>query len=225
MNLLAIDTSTDLLTVAIDVHGETHSEEQGSMRQHAQRLLPMIERLLARAGASFSQLDGIVFGRGPGSFTGLRIACSVAKGLGYAHDVPLFPVSSLAAIANDVYQTEVGKGSDAHVLAMIDARMRQVYWGYFPDQSYTVKEQVTSAIDVVLPSSGPLIVAGVGFESYVLDLPDVLRAQVVKQCCIFPQALAMIRLVNTGEIKPVSAAEALPVYVRNQVTQGGESRG
>ena len=107
MNLLAIDTSTEHATVAVTAHGELFSEEQGSMRQHAQFLLPMVERMLGLAGLSLTQLDGIVFGRGPGSFTGLRIACSVAKGLAYAHDLPLYPVSSLAAIAYEAHQADV----------------------------------------------------------------------------------------------------------------------
>lgn len=97
--LLAIDASTDQASVALLINGVSISEEQGSQRTHAQILLPMIDKLLTEANSSLNQLDGIVFGCGPGSFTGLRIACSMAKGLAYAHDLPLIPVSSLAAIA------------------------------------------------------------------------------------------------------------------------------
>ncbi len=219
MNLLAIDTSTERATVAISVNGEMFSEEQDGMREHAKLLLPMVERLLALAKVSCSKLDAIVFGCGPGSFTGLRVACSVAKGLAYAHDLPLYPVSSLAAIA---YQT-TRSGSD--VLAMIDARMHQVYWGYFTAGTYDVVEYVTSAPDVVLPSASPIILAGVGFESYASQLPKAVQSQIIQQITIFPDAKAMIGLVQSGQIKPVSAVDALPVYVRDQVTQGGESRG
>ena len=225
MNILAIDTSTDVASVALDVHGIIYSDEQGGLRQHAQLLLPMIEQLLARADLSFSQLDGIAFGRGPGSFTGLRIACSVAKGLAYAHDVPLYPVSSLAAIADEVYHTDQSCDSSHSILSMIDARMHQVYWGYFTGASFHVDEKVTAATDITLSSVRPLILAGVGFESYALQLPPVVIGQIVKQCTIFPKATAMIRLVQSGKITAVSAAEALPVYVRDDVTQGGETRG
>ena len=225
MNLLAIDTSTDLASVAIAVHDNIYSEEQSGLRQHAQLLLPMIEGILLRAGLTFSQLDAIAFGRGPGSFTGLRIACSVAKGLAYAHDLPLYPVSSLATIANEVYETDQGNGLGYHVLTMIDARMHQVYWGYFTGESFDVDEQVTSAGDISLPSASPLILAGVGFETYALQLPETIQGAIGKQCTVFPKAAAMIRLVQSGRIRAVSAAEALPVYVRNQVTQGGDSRG
>ena len=228
MKLLAIDTSTELATVAVTAHGELFSEEQGSIRQHAQFLLPMVDRLLGLAGVSLNQLDGIVFGRGPGSFTGLRIACSVAKGLAYAHNLPLFPVSSLAAIAHDVYQAEVDGLSEINVLAMIDARMHQVYWGCFTGTSYVVDEQVSSASDIVTKSNTPLILAGVGFELYIAQLPQEIQAKIVKQCTVFPKATAMIQLVQGGHGTAVSAEEALPVYVRNQVTHGkakGDSGG
>jgi tRNA threonylcarbamoyladenosine biosynthesis protein TsaB len=215
MNLLAIDTSTDQATVAIVAHGEWFTEELGSMRQHAQNLLPMIQRLLSNSGITFRQLDGIVFGRGPGSFTGLRIACSVAKGLAYAHDLPLFPVSGLAAIAEGVYQTEPGT---QNVLAMIDARMHQVYWGAFDGVSFSVQEHVSSAADIVLELNQTIILAGVGLDAYVDQLDEVLRERIVEQRTVFPMATAMIRLVQQGYCPAVSVGDALPVYVRNQVT-------
>lgn len=217
MNLLAIDTSTEQASVALLVNGELTYEEQGTLRQHAQLLLPMIDGLLAKAGITCSQLDAIVFGRGPGSFTGLRIACSVAKGLAYAHDLPLYPVSSLAAIAYELYQTGAG---DKGVLAMIDARMHQVYTGYFTGETFDVQETVLSPADIQIPVQKPLILAGVGIESYVSQLSPAIQAMISKQCTIFPHAKTMIALVESGQIKAVSAAEALPVYVRNQVTQG-----
>ena len=219
MNILAIDTSTELATVAVAVNEEILSEEQGSMRQHAQFLLPMIKRLLATSGLTFNQLDGIVFGRGPGSFTGLRIACSVAKGLAYASDLPLYPVSCLAAIADEVYQTAA---ADAKVLAMVDARMHQVYWGCFTGTTFEVQEQVSSAADISLESVSSLILAGVGYEAYEQQFSTELREQIVKRYSVFPKATAMVRLVQKGHIKAVSAAEALPIYVRNQVTHGTE---
>ena len=220
MNLLAIDTSTEVATVALAVHGTVYSEEQGSLREHAQFLLPMIERLLAAAEMNISQLDGIVFGCGPGSFTGLRITCSVAKALAYAHDRPLFPVSSLAAIAQSVYESQPKLSPETRVLAMIDARMHQVYWADFGHELKATTEYVTAVGDICLPPTTPFVLAGVGFEHYIEQLPVSIRQQVSKQLVIFPTAKAMIQLVQSGHSKPVSAAEALPVYVRNQVTHG-----
>ena len=218
MKLLAIDTSTDLATVALTVNGELYTEEQTGTRQHAQFLLPMIDRLLSMAGLSCHELEGIVFGRGPGSFTGLRIACSVAKGLAYAHDLPMYPVSGLAAIAYEI-------GLGVPVLTMIDARMHQVYWAYFEKDLVNVPEQVSAPEDIELIIAKPLILAGVGFEPYAHQLPSALQAHIIQQQVVFPRAQSMVGLVESGKIKPISAKAALPVYVRNQVTQGGGSRG
>lgn len=221
MNLLAIDTSTERATVALSVNGDIRSEEQGHLRQHAQFLLPMIERLLASAQLHLNQLDGIVFGRGPGSFTGLRITCSVVKALAYAHDLPLFPVSTLAAIAHAAYQTEIP--AEVHVLAMLDARMHEVYWGYYARDAAVADEKVSPVADITVPKV-PLILAGVGFEQYVAQLPHILQTHIIQQVVVYPQAQAMIQLVQCGNIKAVSVIDALPVYIRNQVVQG-EPRG
>jgi tRNA threonylcarbamoyladenosine biosynthesis protein TsaB len=229
MNLLAIDTSTEYASVALIINGEIQSEEQGAQRLHARLLLPMIERLLAEAGLGLGQLDAIVYGRGPGSFTGLRITCSVAKGLAYAQDLPLFPVSSLAAIAYEVF-LKPDFLKDAAVLVMLDARMNQLYWGCFPRlhsdcfRSEEVAEQVSAARDVLPNTNNPLILAGVGYESYLQQLSLAVRERIMSQMIIHPKAEVMIRLVLTGQIKAVGVAEALPYYIRNQVTQGG-SRG
>ena len=213
MKLLAIDTSTERATVALAIGDNIYSDEQGSLRQHAQLLLPMVEGLLAKASISLHQLDGIVFGRGPGSFTGLRISCSIAKALAYAHDLPLFPVSSLAAVAEEVYHTQPDLASDTQVLAMLDARMQQVYWGCFARDNFSPAEHVSAAEDVftLAPS---VVVAGVGLDSYAPQFSHALQSQIIQQRMVYPAARAMIRLVRRGLIQAVSAAEALPVYVR-----------
>lgn len=213
MKLLAIDTSTERATVALAIGDDLYSDEQGSLRQHAQLLLPMVEGLLTKAEVKLNQLDGIIFGRGPGSFTGLRVACSIAKALAYAHDLPLFPVSSLAAVANEVYYTEPNLAPETQVLAMLDARMQQVYWACFLRNDFLPAEQVTAAEDVCAPIT-PLIVAGVGLDTYTPQFSNFLQAQIIKQRIVYPEARAMIRLVKQGVIQAVSAADALPVYVR-----------
>jgi len=101
-----------------------------------------------------------------------------------------------------------------------------VYWGCFTKSGFNAQEQVTSAADVRLPTvSTPIILAGVGFESYASQLPEVVQSKIVKQCSVFPKASAMIRIVQDGQMEMVNALEALPVYVRNQVTQGEKSSG
>ncbi len=213
MKLLAIDTSTERATVALSLGDVFYSDAQDGLRKHAQLLLPMVEGLLAKSGTSLNQLDGIVFGRGPGSFTGLRIACSVAKALAYAHDLPVFPVSSLAAIADEVYHTETALPPYTQVLAMLDARMQQVYWACFARDNFSPDEHVSAPEDVISPAT-PVIIAGVGLDSYAAQFPSAMQAPFVKQRLVYPEARAMIRLVRRGQITAVSAAEALPVYVR-----------
>lgn len=207
MTLLAIDTSTERASVALAVGDVVFHDEKHNVREHAMSLLPMVEGLLAAASLSLSQLDGIVFGCGPGSFTGLRITSSIAKALAYAHDLPLYPVSSLAAIANEIYYTATDLQPDTHVLAMLDARMQQVYWAEFTHRHDSPIEQVSAAEDVVWASDVPVVMAGTGLEAYAPQWPFVHRS-------VYPDARAMIRLVREGRVQAVSAAEALPVYVR-----------
>jgi len=224
MNLLAIDTSSEKATVALSVNGQITSDEQREARQHAQYLLPMVERLLTQSKCSLAQLDGIVFGQGPGSFTGLRIACSVVKALAYAHDLPVYPVSSLAAIAYEANQVAKAKHDNYTILAVIDARMKQLYSGEYAKDSFDTEPLVCDAANICLSSTSPIILAGIGFEDYLDDLPESITERIIDKLTIAPNAAAMINLVQLGLIKAVKAVDALPVYVRNQVTHG-EPRG
>lgn len=220
MKLLAIDTSTERASLALLCNGEISSTEQPAMRQHAQLILPMIDTLLGDAGISLKQLDGIVFGRGPGSFTGLRIACSVAKGLAFAHDLPLFPVSTLEAIASDAFMQDSLKLPKYGVLAVVDARMNQLYWAYYPADSTIAGEQVSCVSDITIQDDCPLILAGVGYQAYLEQLPLAISSRIIHNAEIYPSGKAMLRIAGQGRLTAVSAAEALPVYVRNQVIQG-----
>lgn len=220
--LLAIDTSTEQASVALWLDGVSTSEEQGSQKTHAQVLLPMIDSLLTKADLHLKQLDGIVFGCGPGSFTGLRIACSIAKGLACAHDLPLFPVSSLAAISWAA-RKELQEDK-ALVLSVLDARMNELYWSFFSGLNYQTEEQVNKPEDINIPIDEPIVLAGLGIDLYWPRLPDPIKSIVKHKLALFPTASAMIEMVVALDIESVSTAHAQPVYVRNQVTQG-DSRG
>jgi tRNA threonylcarbamoyladenosine biosynthesis protein TsaB len=220
MNLLAIDTSTELASVALVYGSERLYKEQDSQRTHAQFLLPMIDALMAEAGVQFNQLDGIVFGCGPGSFTGLRIACSIAKGLAYAHDLELFPVSSLATIA---WAARKHIAEDVSVLAVLDARMHEMYWAYYPQGQFIANEQVNAVADIQIVDPQPFLLAGVGIEEYWEDIPEAIEAQMSTRFDVYPNAAAMIELVQATSLPPVSVADAQPVYVRNQVTYDKKS--
>ncbi len=223
MNVLAIDTSTEVASLALMVKGEILSEKQNNIKTHAKMLLPMIDRLLLKAAVAIEDLDAIVFGQGPGSFTGLRIACSIAKGLAHAHDIPLIPVSTLAAIAWEARQKINAK--ETAVLAVLDARMNELYWGvYKPEKPAFAEEHVCAAGDIHVAGEKALILAGIGIDTYRDQFSAALKGQIIQQTVIYPEASAMIMLANTAEIQKISAAEAQPVYIRNKVTQG-EPRG
>ena len=217
MNLLAIDTTTAHSSVALGYQNRLLSRRQDTIKQHARLLLPMIDELLKEADVSLNQLDGIVFGRGPGSFTGLRIACSAAKALAFAHDLPVYPVSSLASIAQDAFKMANHIADETTVLAMIDARMQQVYWAYFSSSNCFASTEHVSDADKVTISQNPVVLAGVGLEPYRPALSEALQHNIVQTYSLFPDAQTLIQLVQS-----VSAQDALPVYVRNQVTQGAK---
>ncbi|WP_081964912.1 tRNA (adenosine(37)-N6)-threonylcarbamoyltransferase complex dimerization subunit type 1 TsaB [Legionella norrlandica] len=218
MKLLAIDTSTELASVAILVGDKIICREQDSQRTHAQLILPMIDELTAQAEWHLHQLDGIIFGCGPGSFTGLRIACSIAKGLAYANDLPLIPVSSLAAIAWAARESK--SDFNLPVLSVLDARMQEMYWGLFLEQQLLAEAHINAVNDIQLPADQSFVLAGVGIDLYWASFSEEIKSQISEVLNVFPTASAMIRLAQKANIKPVSIAEAQPVYVRNQVTQG-----
>lgn len=216
MKQLAIDTSTEQVSVALSIDGAIYSEVRVGLRQQAQVILPLIEAVLATAEVSLTQLDGIAFGCGPGSFTGLRVACSVAKGLAFSQDLPLYPVNSLHAIA---YGAKL-LYPDEPILAVIDARMHQLYWAYYTALDQVSTPDVSDPASIHIPSQTPFVLAGVGFEHYMSQCTDNLQKACLKQQLIYPLAENMLKCVQLASIKPVCASDALPLYIRDQVTQG-----
>ncbi len=156
MKLLAIETSTEACSVALYLDGEVLARHELAPRRHTQLVLPWADELLAQAGMRKSQLDAIAVGRGPGAFTGVRLAIALAQGLALALDRPVLPVSTLAVLAMQ------GKGQ--HVLAAIDARMGEVYLGRFARGADGLTRAV-GAESLVAPSQAtppPMSVHGVG---------------------------------------------------------------
>jgi len=223
MKLLAIDTSTEKASVALKTDGQIIQESWTDQRKQAQHILPAIESLLLKASLSVTDLDGIVFGCGPGSFTGLRIACSVAKGLAYAARLPVYPVSTLSAIAWQVRAQE--KYTHSAVLCMLDARMQEWYWAYFESDSRIAEEQVGSAQSIHIPLLTACVLAGVGFEQDSEILPQSIQDNIVEKITVYPEASALIQLVEAGGISAVSAMQAAPLYIRNSVVQGEKNQG
>lgn len=219
MNLLAIDTATEACSVALGV-GERQLErylEPG--RGHAELLLPLIGELLAEAGIGLRDLNAIAFGRGPGGFTGVRLAASVAQGLAFGADLGVVPISDLAAVA----QRAAGLHPAAtRVLAVNDARMREVYWAEFTVSGSVAsagEEHVTAGAEVRLPDGTGWLAAGRGLRA-APELADRCRAAgAVLEDELLPRASEILALarpaVARGQILP--AEQALPVYVRDRV--------
>lgn len=216
MRILSFDTATDLCSVAVWVDGTAHERcEIG--RRHAERLLVMIDEALADAGVNLRGLDAICFGRGPGSFTGLRICAGVAQGLAFGADLPVVPVSSLAAIAQ--------YARSDRVLAAIDARMQQIYWGMFVAGTDGLvqldgEEQVTAPAVAPLPASTGWIGAGNGWEQYATTLRQRLGSHLAgwrSGCYPSARCVAELGARDFRAGKAVKAEEALPVYLRDNV--------
>jgi len=223
MKLLAIDTATEACSAAL-LYGAsllTRYEEPG--RAHAERILPMVDEILAESGVSLASLDAIAFGRGPGAFTGLRIAAGVVQGLAFGADLPVLPVSNLAALAERAFLETAASA----VLVCIDARMAEVYCCAYRRSADAAQglgpERVMSPSQVqISPSSaegGAWFGAGTGFGAYpqlgsrLGLLPSNIDGAMLSRA----QEIARIGARDWAAGRALPAEEALPVYLRDQV--------
>ncbi|MDP6968549.1 MAG: tRNA (adenosine(37)-N6)-threonylcarbamoyltransferase complex dimerization subunit type 1 TsaB [Gammaproteobacteria bacterium] len=225
-NLLALDTSGNSCSVALLYQpagqvGQVVARHEAAQRSHTQRLLPMIAEVLQEAGIKQSQLDAIAYGRGPGSFTGIRIAAGVAQGLAFGLDIPLIPVSTLAAMALQAQQAH----PDCVYLCTLDARMNEVYAGTYgvdmqaPDLvTILAHEQVLPPSLVAIPEQ-PFVVCGSGMQ--VADFPVHIVGQ-ARACMpdMEPMAQHMVALgvAQLAQDKGQLPEHGLPVYLRDEIT-------
>lgn len=220
MKILALDTATEACSVALGI-GATHLERYEELeRGHAERLLPMVDAVLAEAGITLGSLDAIAFGRGPGAFTGVRLAASVAQGLAFGAGIGVVPVSDLAAVAQRAAGLHPGL---ACVLAVNDARMREVYWAEFRAGQWVEAasdERVSAARDVILPAvQGRWLAVGRGLRAAPELAERCLAAGAQLHVDLLPRAREVLQLA-----RPIAAGGqilqpelALPVYVRDRV--------
>ncbi|QEH45581.1 tRNA (adenosine(37)-N6)-threonylcarbamoyltransferase complex dimerization subunit type 1 TsaB [Aggregatibacter actinomycetemcomitans] len=229
VTLLALDTATESCSVALLRGGEKTHLEQFAQREHTKHILPMVDEILAQAGIKLYQVDALVFGRGPGSFTGVRIGAGIAQGLAFGANLPVIPVSNLAAMAQAAYVQYQAE----NVLTAIDARMNEVYFaqwkarkvrsdfGTFLAWQPIIAEQVCSASrvleQVVQHQHNNAVLAGTGWAAY----PQLTEASLGKSTDItLPSALYMLDLALpkwfAGET--ISPLEIEPIYLRNEVT-------
>lgn len=219
MKLLALDTSTEACSAALLAGGQIRERFVVTPQGHSDLILKMLESLLREAGISLGAVDALAFGQGPGSFTGIRIGVGVAQGIAFAHDLPVVPISSLAALAQAC--------SAKKILAAIDARMGEIYWGGYKRGADNLV-QLEGVEQVCAPGAVPLVAgtnwfgAGTGWGTYSDKLCARLGGRVVgwePEC--YPRASAIVQLgaaaFSRGET--VMAEQAMPVYLRNKVAQ------
>ncbi|MEB6337916.1 tRNA (adenosine(37)-N6)-threonylcarbamoyltransferase complex dimerization subunit type 1 TsaB [Serratia rhizosphaerae] len=221
--ILAIDTATEACSVALWNQGETHALFELCPREHTQRILPLVQQVLAESGVTLAELDALAFGRGPGSFTGVRIGIGIAQGLALGADLPMLGVSTLQTMAQGAWRMTGAQ----RVLAAIDARMGEVYWGQFERQSdgqwlESEGEAVLSPEQALARAQGlqgDWAQVGTGWQTYpelVAGAPITLHDGQI----LLPRAEDMLPLAlhawQQGLACPVEQAE--PTYLRNEVT-------
>ena len=220
MNLLALDTSTEFLSLALQLGDKIVTHHQHAGQAASQLVLPQIQVLLDAANIKLSDLDGIAFGAGPGAFTGVRVACGVAQGLGFGANLPVVGVNTLLALAE-------ASGQD-RVIACLDARMGEIYHAAFVKENG--KWLAQSATTVCKPEAAPMldggwIGVGSGWAVYGDILSNIYAENLVKTLPndlhhkVTPSAKAILQLAApifaAGEAK--SASQAMPIYIRNRV--------
>lgn len=215
MNILALDTSTEQCSAALWCDGVVHERTTRAGQSHSAVLLGMVDAVLAEGGVQLAKLDGIAYGQGPGSFTGLRIACAVAQGLAFPGDIPVAGIGTLHAMAS-------GCGADK-VVCCLDARMREIYHAmYVRDGDHYVE---ISAPQVCAPEAAPApegkgwVGCGSGFSAYPVLQQRWSAALLSVDDGLYPQAREIARLSVPlfAAGRGVSAEEAAPLYIRDKV--------
>jgi tRNA threonylcarbamoyladenosine biosynthesis protein TsaB len=225
MRILALDTATQACSTALLTADRAITRELLTERGHAEHILSMVDAVLGEAGIELGEVSALAFGRGPGAFTGVRLAASVAQGLAFAAQLPVVPVSDLRAVAQRAFEQD--RQLD-HVLVCQDARMQELYWGCFDrgadGLAVAVGAEQVDAVDAVeLPASwrGRIGGAGQGFRAYP-ELAILFRGALAGiQEDLLPRALEIARLAWPAVVagRTADAQEAIPVYVRDNVTR------
>jgi len=223
MKLLAIETATEACSAALYIDGVIQERYEVAPRQHTELILSMMDQLLAEAELKLSQLDALAFGRGPGSFTGVRIATGVIQGTAFGAQLPVVPVSTLAALAQRLHRMKGAR----RILPAFDARMQELYWAAYEvaaDNLVTLvdAEQVATPEQVNLPEGDGWWGVGTGWTTY----KDILTQRMGDRltavegdlfCSAQDVAQLAVRGYEAGEA--VTAEQALPVYLRDQVAK------
>lgn len=222
MKLLAIDTATEACSAALAINGEIRELYEVATNQHSKLILPMVDRLMAEAGLKQNDLDALAFGRGPGSFTGIRIATGVIQGFAFALDLPVVPISNLAAVAQEFFDNN--PENIAFVAA--DARMDEIYWAVYQRNGNGFAELIGQ--EAVIPPEQIEFpdLSGVGIGTGWLKHSEVLLMCLAHRINRYeshnlPRASAIAKLGLEGyrQGHAVPAEHALPVYLRDKVAK------
>jgi tRNA threonylcarbamoyladenosine biosynthesis protein TsaB len=215
MKILALETSTAFGSCALLLGDRVSERACPPGRPHSETLLPLIRELMAENGLSFSQLDAIAFGAGPGAFTGLRVACGVAQGLAVGAGLPVVPVCGLEAMAMIV--------GAQRVLSLLDARMGEVYAAAYElgDDGYALcgTIRVGAPESLQLPAGGDWVAAGNALTAYPQLVERLLATGFSLQPGILPQAVAVARLAARRPHAQIDPALAAPLYIRDKVAK------
>lgn len=223
MKLLALDTSSEGCSAALLIDGSMTERFELAPRGHTRLLMPMVRELLAEQGLAPAELDALAFACGPGSFTGLRIATGVVQGLAYGLDVPVVPVSSLAAVASDaIARFSLAEGDG--IAVSFDARMGEIYWACYvcrAGQPELIGDEQVCAPEALSLASGISRWTGVGQGWGLQDTfpADVTGAMNNIDDSLVPRASRVAELAAQAfsEGRGVAAAQAQPVYIRDEV--------
>jgi len=215
MKLLAIETATEACSVALSIDGEGRERFEIAPRRHSDLVLPWADELLAEAGIARAQLDAIAVGRGPGAFTGVRLAVALAQGMALALDLPVVPVSTLAVLAFPA------RARNADVLAAIDARMGEVYLGWFRGESlHSVGPEWMARPEVVDVEAAALVGVGSGFAAAEGVLAENLVGKLLLcDPVALPHAADLARLAELAYARGEAVApdRVEPAYLRDKV--------
>ena len=222
MNLLAIETASDSCSAAVLSGDEVFAVSEVAPRRHNELILSMCEEVLAHAQLSLAQIDAVAFGRGPGAFTGVRLAASVTQGIAMAQDLPVVPVSSLAALAQAAYHSHKAP----QIFSCMDARMQEVYCALFEPTEFEIvqcigEEQVIKPERIEIVVNQDCYGVGSGWRPYAKILLERCGNSIAFDADALPQAQFVATLAKHyfAQGKSVFAIEALPVYLRDNVVK------
>lgn len=228
MKILAIDTSTEACSAALYIDGELIERYLVAPRKHIELLKPMVDEVMKAAEVDVNELTGLAFGAGPGSFAGLRVACAFVQGMGAGLDIPVVPVSTLKAMAQQVLDAH----PDKTVLVMLDAKMKEVYWGVYrleDKEVITVLPEKVTRIDEIPNFTGivglaNIIGAGDGWN-VTPNWVEALKPEFIEKN-VYPRAgeIALLSIDDFENGMALDADQVSPIYLRNNIALTIEER-